>query len=362
MRSTVKEFGSVEKLKEMKSNTESMLETVRKLENEAEVKANKVDDVFHEIQSKSAQLEKTIEKQSEIESQFKDVKKKVDDLSVHYEDLPSADELKEARDKYKETTEELESAVPALEQAFNHIDDASDDHILMRSDIDKVKEELKAEMKDGTMMQKLEKKLAEIEQSQDQLAKSINNTDQELLTKIKRNQEKIEFIQEEVEKAQVDEAVDESQLEKEIEEIKSKINMETDPEEQEAQNRLEVIEKNQELIGEKVNNMDSIEEKLDKHDERIQNVKEEVKHHSEANIGKIENQLSDLRTVYSTLKNQMSDVEVDKSDYATEEDFEQLQEEVEEISSALVKLSQELYNNTSGQPPNIQGTEIDTKQ
>jgi len=66
----------------MKEDAENMLKTSQKLSDKAEVNANKVEDIFYELQDKSSKLQKVEEKQTEFDSRLNDSTERLNSIEV----------------------------------------------------------------------------------------------------------------------------------------------------------------------------------------------------------------------------------------------------------------------------------------
>jgi len=85
----------------MKEDAENMLKTSQKLSDKAEVNANKVEDIFYELQDKSSKLQKVEEKQTEFDSRLNDSTERLNSIEVSYDGLPSQDKFQDLRDDYQ---------------------------------------------------------------------------------------------------------------------------------------------------------------------------------------------------------------------------------------------------------------------
>lgn len=225
-----------------------------------------------------SKVEKAVKRQEELRDDILDLKKKVDGLEVDHENLPNDYELSDIIEDLEDKTSVLEEALPAIEAAFNDLEDMQEKTLATTDQLDDLRQDLSNTLASDEELSQVEDVVRHVEDSFKAMEKRLTET-------------------------VIEEKVDRSELEEKIESA-----------------RNDIVEEADSMVSGKAE-----AEHLEQLGERIGQLH-----------GELEDQLQDLDSELQRLDSRISDVAIEEK-----VDRSEFLERVQELrGDALVKLSE----------------------
>lgn len=152
LRDTVRQFKGIEQIKELKKEVRGDLQKAKQRQQEIDIKANQVEDMFLEMEEKVSEIKTIEEAQNTLEDQFHELRKIFDDIQVKVNDIPERQEFEDFKNDIEERTKKLEDIQPAIRSTLDK-SNAKNPHFVVQKRFDSLQDDV------NQVKQRLEKEL-----------------------------------------------------------------------------------------------------------------------------------------------------------------------------------------------------------